>query len=255
MKQIYLATVALEKNRWEPGRIPTFNVSEFVPKAIEDGFYGIELWEYHYTKASDEEKAKLASFDVPYFFNTYLSLEEYDDDVYKEIANAVKAVNAKGVKFNFGSSHVDNPDIPKQIENAKRLAELMPADTKMLCECHPNTVMEVPETAGEVFGKLDKERFGAIIHMSTQKDFADRCFDAYGDRICHIHCAYRGPEMAGDFRDMDDGTGFVDDMMKYFAGKGFDGSLAVEFIKFEDTAAAHYPHAVDALKYLNKVCK
>lgn len=255
MKPIYLATVALEKNRWEADHIPTFNVSDFLPKAKQDGFYGIELWEYHYTKASDEEKSKLASFDIPYYFNTYLSLVEYDETAYKQIADAVKALNAKGVKFNFGPSYGCTPDIPKQIENAKRLADMMPADAKLLCECHPNTVLEVPETAGEVFEQLDKERFGAIIHMSTKKDFVDRCFDAYGDRISHIHCAYRGPEMDGDFRDMDDGTGYVADMMDYFDGKGFNGSLSVEFIKFEDTAEAHYPHAVDALNFLKKVCK
>lgn len=252
MKPIYLSTVALEKNRWAPGRVPTFNASDFLQRAKDDGFYGIELWEYHYTKASDEEKAKLAAFDMPFFFNTYLSLEEYDDDVYKEIANAVKAVNAKGVKFNFGSSHVDNPDIPKQIENAKKLADLMPADTKMLCECHPNTVMEVPETAGEVFEKLDKERFGAIIHMKTDIDFADRCFAAYGDRICHIHSQYN---CDGVFQPLDDGTGYAEKMFKYYTGKGFDGSVAIEFVKFEDTAEAHYPHALADLKYLQKIYK
>lgn len=256
MKEIYLGTVSMEKNRWEPGRIPTFNVSDFIEKAKSDGFYGIELWQYHYTLASDEEKAKLAAADIPFFFNTYLSLEEYDEKTYKEIADAVKAVKAKGVKFNFGRSYDCVPDIPKQLENLKRLTDMMPDYTKMLCECHANTVMEVPETAGEIFAKLDKDRYGAIIHLATDIEFADRCYAAYGDRICHIHCAYKGTDTSGTgFKPMNDGTGYVENMINYYVGKGFNGSLAMEFVKFEDTAEAHYIHAVEDMKYLSTLYK
>ncbi len=255
MKQIYLGTVSMEKNRWEPGRIPTFNVSDFIDKAMADGFYGIELWQYHYTHASDEEKAKLAAADIPFFFNTYLSLEEYDEKTYKEIADAVKSVKAKGVKFNFGFYHDDCiPDFQKQLENLKRLTDMMPDYTKMLCECHANTIMDIPEKAGEIFAKLDKERYGAIIHLTTDTDFADRCYAAYGDRICHIHCQYQA-EGSTDFSAMNDGTGVVEKKVNYYIDKGFDGSLAVEFVEFEDTAEAHYMHAVEDMKYLKTLYK
>lgn len=256
MKQIYLGTVSMEKNRWEPGRIPTFNVSDFVDKAIADGFYGIELWEYHYTHASDEEKAKLAASGIPFIFNSYMSLEQRNDEVYKEIGDAVKAIGAKAIKFNLGKSYDCIPDIPAQIENLKRFSSYLPDDVKLLSECHPNTVMEVPEAAGEIFAKLDKERYGAIIHLSTAKDFIDRCYAAYGDRICHIHCAYKGEGGTGTgFKPMDDGTGYVEDMINYYVSKGFNGSLNIEFVKFEDTAEAHYEHAVKDMKYLSTIYK
>ncbi len=254
MKEIYLGSVSMEKNRWAPGRIPTFNVSDFIDKAKEDGFYGIELWQYHYTLASDDEKAKLAAADIPFFFNTYLSFNEYDEKTYKEIADAVKAVKAKGVKFNFESSDDSVCDVSKQLENLKKLTDMMPDYTKMLCECHANTFMEVPETAGEIFAKLDKERYGAIIHLSTDIEFADRCYAAYGDRISHIHCQYiaKGSE---EFSPLNDGTGYIEKMVNYHVGNGFNGSLAIEFVKFEDTAEAHYAHAVDDMKYLKTLYK
>ena len=40
MKQIYLSSVALEKNRWAklPERVPSFNVSDLLSKIKADGF-------------------------------------------------------------------------------------------------------------------------------------------------------------------------------------------------------------------------
>lgn len=257
MKKIYLGTVSMEKNRWEPGRVPTFNVSDFIDKALADGFDGIELWEYHYTKASDEEKAKLAASGVPFIFNSYLSFVERNEEAFKEIAEAVKTLGATAIKFNLGPSWVEEIDVPSQIENLKYFASLLPENVKLLCECHGNTVMEVPEDAGKVFDELDKERFGAIIHLATENDFIDRCYASYGERLCHMHCAYTTENEKGEkeFSAMDDGTGFVEDKINYYIGKGFDGTLTIEFVKFEDTAEAHYKHAVENMKYLRKLYK
>ena len=193
MKKIYLGTVSMEKNRWEPGRVPTFNVSDFIDRAMADGFDGIELWEYHYTHAS-----KLAASGVPCIFNSYISLVERNEEAFKEIVDAVKAVGATAIKFNLGPSWVEEIDVPAQVENLKYFASLLPENVKLLCECHGNTVMEVPEDAGKVFAELDKDRFGAIIHLATENDFIDRCYAAYGDRICHMHCAYQTENEKGE---------------------------------------------------------
>ena len=256
MKEIYLGTISMEKNRWENGRIPTFNVSDFIDRIISDGFDGIELWQYHYTSASDEEKAKLASSGIPFIFNSYISFVERNDEIYKEIGNAVKELDAKTIKFNLGLSSDNNIDIATQVENLKRFAEFLPNDVKLLSECHANTIMEIPEEAGEIFAKLDKERYGAIIHLSYGKDFIDRCYAAYGDRITHIHCSYLDADIEEiDFKPLDDPTGNVKDKLNYFINKGFNGTLNVEFVKFEDTAEAHYIHAVEDMKYLRTIYK
>lgn len=254
MEKIYLGTVALEKNRWAKTKTPSFNVSDFIPMLKDDGFYGLELWEYHYTLATDEEKAKLAESGIPFYFNSYISIGKRDDELFKSIGDAVKAIGATAVKFNFSRNWgEDIPEISDQIENLKRLTDFMPDNVKMLCECHPNTVMEVPEDAGEVFAKLDKEKYGAIIHLETDKAFADRCFDSYGDRIWHIHCQYKGDSKG--FQPMDDGTGKAEQLLNYYKSKNFNGTMAIEFVKFEDTAEAHYENAKNELKYLNKIYK
>lgn len=252
MKQIYLSSVALEKNRWAklPERVPSFNVSDLLSRIKADGFYGVELWQYHYTIATEEEKSKLASSGVPFIFNSYVSIVNRDDELYKSIGNAVKNIGATAVKYNFGG---DIETLSQQMENLKRFTDCMPEGVKMLCECHPRTLMEVPEVAGEVFAKLDSDRHGAIIHMETDADFADRCFENYGDRICHIHCAYKGGE--NGFIPMNDGTDNVKNYINHYLEKGFDGSLALEFVKFEDTAEEHYANALKDLEVLKSLYK
>ena len=253
MSQIYLGTVALEKNRWAAGRIPSFQVSDLLPAITDNGFDGVELWQYHYTHATDEEKEKLAASGVPFYLSTYISIVNRNEEVYKEIGDAAKAIGAKGLKYNFGKRLDTAPDIDSQIENLKCLCGYLPDDTKLLCECHAGTIMEDPELAGEVFSKLDKERFGAIIHLETATDFADQCFKNYGDRIWHIHCAYKNG--TDGFVAMDDGTGNVEELIKYYSSKGFNGSYAIEFVKFEPDAESHLKHAIEDVKYLKKIIK
>lgn len=254
MSEIYLCSVALEKNRWAPGRMPSFQVSDLIPDILNGGFDGIELWQYHYTNASGEEKEKLSESSVPFYLGTYVSLVNRNDDSYKALGAAAKAIRAKGFKFNFGKKPEEGViDYSAQLENLKYLAECLPNYTKLLCECHAGTIMEIPEIAGEVFSKLDKERFGAIIHLETAKDFADKCFDYYGDRICHIHCQHRN---GGDsLIPMDDGTGNVKDLIDYYSSKGFNGTYAIEFVKFEDNATAHLKHAIKDARFLNTLIK
>ena len=55
---IYLASIALEPERWSSRR-PSFAFSEWCPAAREAGFDGIELWEYHYTLAAGGERELL----------------------------------------------------------------------------------------------------------------------------------------------------------------------------------------------------
>lgn len=251
MSEIYLGTICMEKNRWAEGRNPTYAVSDYVKKAIDDGFYGMELWQYHYTLATEEEREKLKASGIPFVFNTYISFEKRDDETFKLIGDAVKALGAKAIKYNLGPLNAENINISAQIENLKRFAEYLPPDVKLLSECHGNTVMEEPEMAAEILSKLDKERYGAMIHLKTELDFADRCYAAYGDRIWHIHCAnYKGWDIG--FVHINDGTDFAESYINYHKSKGFNGSFTIEFVNFEDTPEAHYKNAVNDMKHIKK---
>ena len=40
MRKIYLGSIALEKNRFNEGKIPSYLVSDYIEKAKNDGFDG-----------------------------------------------------------------------------------------------------------------------------------------------------------------------------------------------------------------------
>lgn len=254
MNKIYLGTICMEKNRWAEGRMPTYTVSGYINRAIDDGFYGMELWEYHYTLASDEEREKLRAANIPFIFNSYISFEKREDKEFEKIAEAIKGIGAKKVKYNLGPKDAEGADIPLQIENLKRFADLLPDDVVLLSECHGGSVMEEPEMAAEILSKLDKARFGAMIHLQTNPDFADKIYAAYGDRIRHIHCAnYKGWDEG--FVHINDGTDFAEKYIAYHKGKGFNGDFTIEFVNFEDTPEEHYINAVNDMKHIRRFLK
>lgn len=248
MGKIYLGSIALEKNRWAPGRVPTYLVSDYVQRAKEDGFAGIELWQYHYLSADAEEKKRLIDSDTEFIFNSYLTLKDGLTDDLRKTAEAITQLNAVALKYNF--AHTDYGTGPEEIKSQKetllRFADLLPEKTKLLCECHAYTLGEVPERMQEVFQGLD-ERFGAIIHLVTQQDFAKRCFDSYGDRICHIHSAYSVPEVG--FQLLESNADVMKSHLQYYKSRGFDGTVTIEFVKNADSPEEYYENAKKDLAF------
>lgn len=146
----------------------------------------------------------------------------------------MRALGADFIKYNYSLRDFDSEpgytrkDYEEQTDTLLRFAELLPANVKLLCECHANTLMEKPEIAGEVFKHLD-ERFGAIIHLSPERALAEGCFRCYGERICHIHTAYRSKEKRFELLESADALLRVN--MQYFKKCRFYGSATVEFTK------------------------
>lgn len=253
MNKIYLGSIALEKNRWAPGRIPTYNVSDFVTRANDDGFAGIELWEYHYHLADETEREKLANSGTEFIFNTYFNLAEgITDDIIK-VADAVNQLGAVAMKYNFPHIDygVDMPTIMKHRDTLLKFADMLKGDVKLLCECHGWTSMEVPERAAEVLASLD-ERFGAIIHLATEPEFARKCFECYGERICHIHTA---ASTENGFVHLEDKDELMRGNLDYFVSKGFNGTMTLEFIKDADDMNDYYANALRDFEYLKKIYK
>lgn len=254
-KSIYLGSIALEKNRWAAGRIPTYRVSDYLERIKNDGFAGIELWENHYRMADHRERRKLAEAEVDFIFNSYLSLRDGITPGLRETAAAIRELGARAVKFNYSFRDFEHEpgyterDYVIQTDNLLRFAELVPG-VKLLCECHANTLMEDPHRAGRVFAHLD-ERFGAIIHLSDDQGHLKNCFDCYGDRICHIHTA--NAVAGAGFDCLESADRQMRDNYQYAVSRGFDGTLTVEFVKNAGDAEGYYDGARKDLAYLSKI--
>lgn len=229
--EIYLASVALEPNRWKgpDKRRPSFAVSAWSDKAREAGFDGWELWEFHFHLADDGEKEALSGIQPPVrIFNTY-QLPGYDTFAsWQDVVRAVEVLGAPvhGIKFNLGKGEVP---VETQVEEALRWGDALPDGVRMLCECHPGTVLETPEAAARAFGLWPRERFSAIMHpMRDDPDHIPDWFDALGDRITHLHWQARGDNKKvcplGEKRELLEVVG--NSLQK----AGFRGTHSVEFV-------------------------
>ena len=242
MNTVYLSTVSMEKNRWLPkveDRVPSFRVSDYIEKIEEDGFSGIELWENHYLLSDEAEKQALVDSGAVKVFNSYLSFAQDD---HTEIIDAICRFNPMGIKFNFGAIAT----VDTQIKNALAFADKLPKGCKMLCECHANTLMEVPETAKEVFAKLD-DRFEAIVHLQTPMEQLKEIFDCYGDKVTHIHAAYSGQN---GFAPYCEGEAKLKENWEFIKSCDFSGTISIEFVKDEKTAEETYQNACKELHWL-----
>ena len=199
---VYLSTVALECNRWTTARIPTIHASEWVGRAMADGFDGIELWENHFFHASHNERALLremsASSPRRWIFNTYLAFDSPSGEPGEAgpagVTAAIRALNAHAVKFNVGASESLRS---QYLHNLRNWLETLPDGCRPLCECHPGTILEKPLEAQAFFDELDPFDVGSIVHPCTASpDSLRRWLDT--GRVRHVHVQSRaGALVAG----------------------------------------------------------
>jgi sugar phosphate isomerase/epimerase len=190
-KEIYLSTVLLEKNRWG-SREPSIKLSDWLDKINDAGFDGLELWENHILKSETSELQALQESGLPVkVLNTYCDFDDESADKRKLSAELANKVNAKGVKFNFGNKK----ELEKvYIENMIKWQELLPDGCKLLCECHPYTVLEELDEAIRIMNSVS-EHVEIIVHAfgGSEEDF-DKRLSGFASTVSHIHVAGGGVE-------------------------------------------------------------
>lgn len=230
--RIFLASIALEPNRWkkDPERVPSLKVSEWSDRAAEAGFAGWELWERHFLLADDAERAALREGGLPVsLFNTYLRPGLDSLDQWMRVVEAVDFLGSdvRGIKFNLGPDQVP---VEEQVAAARDWAARLPEGVRMLCECHPGTVLETPEAAREAFQQWPEDRFGAILHpLGGEDDHCGKWLAALPGRIEHLHWQARNLEKAvcplATVKER------VDVVKKSLQAHGFAGTHSVEFVE------------------------
>lgn len=244
---IYLSTVAMEKNRWSTHQ-PSYEVSAFLPRLLHDGFRGIELWENHLFLASEAEQQRLYASSVPMIFNTYVPFGQGLLPRHEAVAEAVHRLNAHAIKFNLEAC--DAP-LAQQLDTLRQFAALLPPEVTLLCECHPGTPLEEPADAQAILARLDSARFGAIVHLAPVKGDNARRFTCYGPHICHLHTQLRKPGSDARTR-LDDQPGVARDHLRALKAWGFEGSASVEFTLDGATPEETYANCVSDLHFIQE---
>ncbi|MHB9106538.1 MAG: sugar phosphate isomerase/epimerase family protein [Armatimonadota bacterium] len=218
---IYIGTILLERNRWSPGKVPTYRVSEWLDRFARDGFDGVELWENHVALCSDDELARLEHAALPIVvFNSYAGMGDGGLPERDQAARVANRLGACAIKFNVGNVPDNSAEYAR---NAQVWADDMPRVARMLCECHPGTIMEELSVAQATYASWHDNRFQAIVHaFSEPEEMLIEKLHRLGTHIVtHVHTAL-GAHTAETKELVHRRVDILRDM-------GFTGSFTLEF--------------------------
>lgn len=221
--QTYIGTVCLDRTRWG-SRQPSLAVSDWLKRFEADGFDGIELWEFHYLAADEAEQERLVAAATPVaIYNSYTGFADEDAEARAKATEAITRLKAKAVKYNLGG---DATKLDGYRRNLLAWTERMPASCRLLCECHPGTVLENVEDAVAFFKDLDPARFGVIAHVSGDAEGLKPWFSGFSGRVQHLHVQMRGPESDPTIPENRPPFDACFDVAKRH---GYQGSVTIEF--------------------------
>jgi len=245
--RIFLGTILLERNRWaKGGRAPSFLVSDWTQRIHDDGFDGMELWEDHALLADEQERQRLRTGPAPVvLINSYAGCETADLLQRQRSAELAHYFEAEGMKFNFGK-------VPERqeayIENVRAWCGMLKPGFRMLSENHRGTTTADAQLAARTYHQLSDLPVEGIIHFGNDEaDYRQR-FDAYADRITHIHCALsteHGPMPEEEVRRR----------VAWLREFGFAGTYTIEFtqgVRSDVPIDGLYANAVRDLRVLRE---
>jgi len=245
---IYLGTVALEKNRWST-KIPTFLVSDWIPKFKAAGFNGLELWENH-VLLSEGEAEKIKTMDFPVaVYNHYGTFTNSPNDVAMRVkaAEMTNFLGAGAVKYNIGN---DPSLLDEYKSNVLKFAE--EADCVLLCECHAGTLLEDDNAIKEFFKGLCPEKFALVVHPFDEPDVLRKKFEMFGERITHIHSQLSNPD--GKRICLDGWPQRVDACLSIMKEYNFAGNFTIEFTELvatpEETIDKLFVNTIKDMQYV-----
>lgn len=195
MPDVYLATVALERNRWKPAaQGVTVRASEWIARARSAGFDGLELFQRHYLNVDPAERSALLSEKafIP-IFNGYATFDADGQEMRSAEAEAATQLACRGIKFNLGKAA---EALPTYAESYAEWIRQLPQACQPLCECHGGTVIETPESARRFFSAPEVPAPGIITHLLGTPDPGAASallawVEAFGSALTHIHVQTR----------------------------------------------------------------
>lgn len=232
---ILLASILLEPKRWQPGRPSSIRVSDWSTRAIEAGFDGWELFQNHYRQADATERQKLETTPPRVrVFNTYESFEDAGQPGLRDAIDHAVRLGAEGIKFNVGNEPARAPDYRACIE---RVARKLPANVRLLCECHAGTLLEDPGLVVEFAAGWTVWPFDVIIHpFLLEPDEIARWGQWFGNRIRHAHVQMRDRRNEQRVLALDDDAPRARDCLAALAAINFAGTFSIEFASPTGTA-------------------
>ncbi len=225
--EVLLGTVAIEPNRWgtiRADRSPSVDLAAWFERIAALPIEGIELWEGHLPSL---ERAAAADAPPVRVLSSYVSFDDPDPGARRAVAADARRCGAPAVKFNVGS------DVGAEAAYADRLAawvDDLGERVTAICECHAGTIADDPSVAARI---LDvggpPARLQALVHTHDDADLIAAEFEAFGERITHVHVNHLDPATLQHppLGEVQDALGRTVDHLRTL---GFHGSWTLEFV-------------------------
>ena len=232
--QVYIATVLLEKNRWDRSKDPEFILNgKWLSRFQNAGFDGVEVWENHLIFASERQLQEIENHALPLkIYSSYYSFDSTQQDLAKKSADLIQRFKPASVKFNFGPN---KEKMDCYIENFIAWKQKLPPNTLMLCECHANMALDEPKIVQKILSRVELEEVRLIMHaFSEPLEELKHWFDLFAAKISHIHVTY----MEGEQRlTLARAPEINIQRMNFLNEQNFSGTFTTEF-----TEGVHTPH-------------
>ena len=188
--EVYIGTILLDPNRWaKPKKTASFRVSEWTGRFAGAGFDGMELWQFHAAGCEAGEVEKLAAAESPVsVFNIYPTMTAAERGELSDLAALAGRLGARAVKFNVGA---DPEKREEYLETLRAWREELPPGVRLLCECHPGTIIEEPVAARRFFDELGPEGWEVIVHPFSRFDSLGEWLKLFGSAVTHAHLQMR----------------------------------------------------------------
>ena len=223
--ELYMGTILLEPTRHATPKAPSYQVSDWAARLAEAGFDGMELWEYHATLCTPAELAALEALSLPVaVFNSYATMDDAGRQDRARATSLAKRLGAKGIKFNVGK---DPAERQVYLANIRQWRAELPEEIRLLCECHPGSLVEEPLQAKAFFQELDLEGWGIIADPLSRFESLQDWFDALGPHIVHAHLQQRQPDRT--IVRFDRLAERAKEAVRIMRAEGFTGSCTFEF--------------------------
>ena len=255
--QICIGTVLLERNRWaKPEKTPSFRASDWAGRFAGAGFDGMELWQFHATRAAAGEVERLADGPCPVaVFNIYPTMTDAERGTIEECTAFAGRLGAGAVKFNVGGEPARRGE---HLDNLRRWCRDLPAGIAPLCECHPGTILEEPEAAARFFDEPGLERCRIIVHPFSRHESLAEWLRIFGARVAHAHLQMRDPEGKRILR-FDRRPELAREAVGLMRSAGYRGSWTLEFAEGTgepgESIEGLWATALDDLAFLRELLK
>ena len=227
MIKYYLSSVLLDNQRWAEVKRPDVVVSEIVEDVVAKGFAGIELWEYHYTHAPELEREKLqANADKIAIYNSYCSMSDDDEQWREQVIKDAMALNVKAIKYNIGA---DKSQWETYQKNLVEFVSMIPSDIKLLCECHPGTVVDDPAQAKRFFTEAGLDDMPIIVHPFSLVESLDEWMTLFGSSVQHMHLQMRSEDDYMSFALFEKRPELVEQAKQIWESHNYAGTFSFEF--------------------------